>query len=155
LRIADLDDETDEEDVSMATGRPNGTNNDGSAARWQLMVSAAAVMTAIGGALMTLLVNINSLESTAANQAIIIATLERAATISAEHEVGYRTDIAGIRRDLVEVETQFCAEDAMRNLMHANDLRDFAMLWGKTMGSELPISNAFYPQIGRCQSIPH
>ena len=142
----------------MANGAPNG-RTDGTPtdanrafdASWQLLVSGAAVMTAVAGALMTLLVNINSLESTATNQATIIATLERAATAASEHEIGYRTDIAAIRRDLVEVETQFCAEDAMRNLMHANDLRDFSMLWNKSMGTDLPISNAYYPNIGRCQ----
>jgi hypothetical protein len=51
---------------------------------------------------------------------------------------------------LVEIETQFCASDVVRNLMHANDLRLFSMLWHKTFpDTTLPTDNAFYPKICR------
>lgn len=46
-----------------------------------------------------------------------------------------------------EIETQFCAMDIVRNLMHANDLRNTSLLWQKTFGTEYPIDNAFYPTI--------
>lgn len=47
---------------------------------------------------------------------------------------------------LAEVETQFCSADTIRNLMHANDLRIFSLLWHKAfVGSELPTDNAYYP----------
>jgi hypothetical protein len=139
-------------DTNGHNGR-NGSNGFYSAAaRWQLMVSAAAVMTAIGGALLTLLVSINSLENTANNLSARIVALEAVTPAVAEREVGFRADIAAIRRDMVEIETQFCSEDAIRNLMHANDLRDFSVLWAKVMGGELPISNAYYPHVGRCEA---
>ena len=41
-----------------------------------------------------------------------------------------------------------CGSDVVRNLMHANDLRLFAMLWHKVFaGSDIPTDNAFYPQV--------
>lgn len=62
-----------------------------------------------------------------------------------------RTENAKISAALVEIETQFCAADTMRNLMHANDLRMFSMLWAKSFpDSTYPIENAYYPRVGRC-----
>jgi hypothetical protein len=47
-----------------------------------------------------------------------------------------------------EVETQFCADDQMRNIMHANDMRLQSLLWQKTYpGTTLPTDNAYYPTI--------
>lgn len=46
-----------------------------------------------------------------------------------------------------EIETQFCAQDIVRNLMHANDLRNLSLLWKKTFGTDYPISNSYYPTI--------
>jgi hypothetical protein len=48
---------------------------------------------------------------------------------------------------LNEVETQFCAQDIVRNLMHANDLREIAMMWQKLFDQRFPTDNAFYPTI--------
>jgi hypothetical protein len=66
---------------------------------------------------------------------------------------GLRTDQARQQSALVEIETQFCAADTIRNLMHANDLRVESLLWAKTFtGQDYPITNAYYPRIGRCQT---
>lgn len=50
---------------------------------------------------------------------------------------------------LVEIETQFCASDIMRNLQHAQDLRLFSMLWSKAFdqNTKYPTDNAYYPVI--------
>ncbi len=49
---------------------------------------------------------------------------------------------------LKEIETQFCSEDIVRNLMHANDMRIQSMLWTKSFaGTALPTDNAYYPTI--------
>lgn len=48
---------------------------------------------------------------------------------------------------LIEIETQFCAQDIVRNLMHANDLRNLSVLWQKQFGESYPIGNAYYPTI--------
>lgn len=59
-----------------------------------------------------------------------------------------------LETSMIEIETQFCGNDVVRNLMHANDLRIQAMLWNKTFpGSQLPISNAYYPTIGKCHNL--
>lgn len=46
-----------------------------------------------------------------------------------------------------EIETQFCAQDIVRNLMHANDLRTVSLLWEKTFGVKYPTDNTYYPTI--------
>jgi hypothetical protein len=46
-----------------------------------------------------------------------------------------------------EIETQFCAADTTRNLIHASDLRNYAILYKQVFGAEFPIGNAFYPTI--------
>lgn len=48
---------------------------------------------------------------------------------------------------LAEIETQFCATDIVRNLMHANDLRNLSVIWEKQFGMPYPIGNAYYPTI--------
>lgn len=68
------------------------------------------------------------------------------ATLSAEMSDRKSRD-AALRVGLAEIETQFCASDVVRNLMHANDLRNFTMLWEKSFGTPYPISNAYYPEV--------
>jgi hypothetical protein len=46
-----------------------------------------------------------------------------------------------------EVETQFCASDIVRNLMHANDQRTSAVMWEKVFGTKYPTDNSYYPTI--------
>lgn len=46
-----------------------------------------------------------------------------------------------------EIETQFCAQDIVRNLMHANDMRSVSILWDKAGLGHLPTDNAYYPTI--------
>lgn len=53
-----------------------------------------------------------------------------------------------IQARLTEIETQFCAADIIRNLMHAQDMRVFSIIWHKTMPTtNYPTDNAYYPQI--------
>lgn len=64
--------------------------------------------------------------------------------------VALYVSLAEMRQSLKEVETQFCASDDVRNLMHAHDLRLTALLWKKTFGTDYPIGDAYYPKI--CQA---
>lgn len=66
-----------------------------------------------------------------------------AASVSAD------ATIKAMQRDLNELETEICAEDDLRNLMHAAELRDLAMLYEKIEGRSYQIGNAFYPQVCR------
>ncbi len=53
---------------------------------------------------------------------------------------------------LIEIETQFCAADIARNLMHAADLRNYAVLYKQVFGLDYPTGNAYYPNI--CNRAP-
>jgi hypothetical protein len=145
--------------LPVGGGNGNGNGNGGSlnyvtvhTARWQLMTSLAAVLIGVAGGFLTLMMNVNTLNNNASALSARLAMLESATNETRTDEVKTRTSIAAIERDLVEIETQFCAEDSMRNLMHANDLRFMGILWAKEFGVELPTANAFYPQVGRCAS---
>jgi hypothetical protein len=48
---------------------------------------------------------------------------------------------------LNEIETQFCAQDIVRNLMHASEMRTTSLLWEKQFGTRMPTDNAYYPTI--------
>lgn len=61
------------------------------------------------------------------------------------------SDLEATRQALIEIETQFCGEDAKIALMHSYDLRFESMLWEKTYGQPIPIANAVYPPVDRCQ----
>jgi hypothetical protein len=59
-----------------------------------------------------------------------------------------RSEAAAITQKLTEVETQFCASDIVRNLLHANELRLFSLLWAKIYpGEHMPTDNAYYPRV--------
>lgn len=59
-----------------------------------------------------------------------------------------RSQFAAMSAKLVEIETQFCASDIVRNLLHASDMRLQAMLWAKAYpGEKIPTDNAFYPRV--------
>jgi hypothetical protein len=48
--------------------------------------------------------------------------------------------------ELVEIETQFCASDSVRNIMHSNDMAVVSLLWSVTHdGAVYPTDNAYYP----------
>ncbi len=61
-----------------------------------------------------------------------------------------RTQVGQQQAALVEIETQFCGSDNMRNQIHAYDVRFTALLWQKVFDTRLPTDNAFYAQIGKC-----
>jgi hypothetical protein len=59
-----------------------------------------------------------------------------------------RTDISKLTAGQTEVETQFCASDIVRNLLHASDMRVVSVLWRKEFrDTPLPTDNAFYPVV--------
>jgi len=127
------------------SGEPTNGN-----ARWQTVGTFAAIAVILFGGLITTLVKINTVQNTADAQAVHIAALERQSTFDQEKIAELRAIAAKNGADLIEIETQFCASDSIRNQITAWDLRIFAVLWKKTFGDVLPTDNAFYGQIGRC-----
>jgi hypothetical protein len=74
-----------------------------------------------------------------------LATLEERVTSGSAER---RATDARFQAALTEIETQFCASDIVRNLIHANDLRMLSLLW-KTIhnGETYPTDNAYYPMV--------
>lgn len=119
----------------------------GGTARWQLWVS-------IGGAAFVLLSAISGLAFTAISAKQEVEEL--AARVMAVEELARadRAKLSAMDYKLVEVETQFRASDQIRNLMHANEMRNTAMLWSKAFGVTFPIDNAYYPTIAQERVAP-
>lgn len=87
-----------------------------------------------------------SLASEAQSHKAKIERLEIQVSTLQSELAGNESTLKGVDKDLNEVETQFCAQDIVRNLMHANDLRMFSMLYDK-VGMKLPTDNSYYPTI--------
>jgi hypothetical protein len=47
----------------------------------------------------------------------------------------------------IEIETQFCEQGHIVNIMHAVDLRNAAFIWHKVTGDIYPTDNAYYPVV--------
>jgi hypothetical protein len=81
--------------------------------------------------------------------------LRAAETLVASNAGERRSQVAAMNAKLVEIETQFCASDIVRNLTHADDMRLTALMWAKLYpGEKLPTDNAFYPRICNRVSTP-
>jgi DNA repair exonuclease SbcCD ATPase subunit len=64
--------------------------------------------------------------------------------------------LAALEQKLVEVETQFCASDIIRNLMHSNDLRVISIVWHALfLHSTYPTDDAYYPQVCNRSASPN
>ena len=61
------------------------------------------------------------------------------------------TRLAETEGKLIDVQNQLCAQDTVRNVMHANDSRVIAQMWEKIFpGSNYQLGNSFYPVVGQC-----
>jgi hypothetical protein len=65
-----------------------------------------------------------------------------------DRNVIQREQLAVVDAKMIEIETQFCGSDTVRNLIHGEDLRLFSMLWRQTFPTmTFPTDNSYYPQI--------
>ncbi len=80
-----------------------------------------------------------------------IANLKQNYQLVLERMSTIRSDQAKMSADLIEIETQFCGGDNIRNQIHANDMRFTAMMWKKLFDTTMPTDNSFYAQIGKCK----
>lgn len=118
----------------------------GGIARWQVVISVAAGGAAFIGFAYTV---VSSIVTVSIQQNLQI---ERNAEFYRRMDT-MRQDIENLKvKDaqqkaaLIEIETQFCAGDAARNLTHASDLRLIAAIYEKVFGSSLPVGNSYYAQ---------
>lgn len=123
----------------------NGGNGSWSSAytRWGLYVSAVSALAIIVAAFIWVGTIANEVAQTEKEQEEMYRRLGKIEG----NQSGSGLAIATLGRDEREIETQFCASDIVRNLMHANDQRDIALMWEKLYGQKYPTDNTFYPQI--------
>lgn len=120
---------------------PNGVR------RWQEWIPTAGLMLTVLVGVITYVVQIANVQMQNAQNSDKIKELERRVAVLVERTTDQLTRITVIQADLREVETQFCASDIVRNLMHANDMRTTSVLWAKVFIGVMPTDNAYYPVI--------
>lgn len=131
----------------MSVPAPNGF-----ASKWHLFAAFVPMIALMVGGAWTLGTRLNTVEVqlAAAERDLDHTKVDYALVLSRLGDI--RSEQTRTVTSLIEIETQFCSQDNIRNLTHAADLRLMAMLWKKTFGDELPTANAFYARIGRCQA---
>lgn len=121
------------------TSAPNGNGY----GRYSFYASAAIVLFTVIGAIIWIGGIANEV---AQNKGYIEAQSTK--IIALEHDLRSNDLLtSNLQRDQRESETQFCANDIVRNLMHANELRTTSLLWQKVFGVPYPTDNAYYPTI--------
>jgi hypothetical protein len=108
-----------------------------------IIVPVAAVLFTIIGTIW----NLASVAFRVAAQDTEIATIKVQREVDRQEIGRLRLETSAQKAALLEIETQFCEADHLRNLTHANDLRMFSMLWNKAFGQNLPTDNAYYPTV--------
>ena len=129
-----------------------GLKIDGSIAPVALSVEQAKVAQASTGERVRLIESTQQVRS----QAIAdISSMKQDLQRTFDRVAEIRSDNTKQTAALIEIETQFCAADIMRNLMHAHDMRVQSLLWDKSFeGSKMPTDNAYYPVICNRSSLP-
>lgn len=127
-------------------GRPN----------WTLLVSSMSVIALIiGGMWLVIGLRIDAsvapllLSNVALTNVTDIHTksIQELRRIDAADEADTSARDAKTSGRLVQVETQICDDEQLRNIARATDLRTTAMLWQKVFpGSTYPTDNSYYPQ---------
>lgn len=111
--------------------------------------AVGAVFVAIVTAWVTLNVQINTaFNNGVTNQNEISAIQARLGRIEEKLDI-LSTESTRQASSLVEVETQFCAEDVVRNQMHLDELRSVALLWRKVFAADFPLEASYFPSICR------
>jgi hypothetical protein len=125
-------------------------NNSNGGGRWQTITavgSVAAVIVLIIGVIYqaaSLSYNTTANTITIDRQSAEIARLEGRLNDAANKLTVLDTQQA-------EIETQFCSQSTVVNLMHGKDLGLISELWSRAFGHPYPLDNTYYPIIGRCR----
>lgn len=93
---------------------------------------------------------VRTIESALPNATAIgtdIGNLKQNYGLIVDRQAGLRADVVQQAAALIEIETQFCASDIVRNLMHAEDVRKLSMLWQKEFQVQFPTDNTYYPVV--------
>jgi hypothetical protein len=121
----------------VAAGANNGNT------RWQTIAAIITVAVLGSGAI----VQFGSLRSTVERLETDLTDFRNIQRAQGDEIARLQKSIGELHLSLSEIETQFCASDIVRNLMHANDLRQVSLLWQKVFNVPYPTNNAYYPTI--------
>lgn len=125
------------------TSEPNGS------ARWQFGINTVMMVFSLAVPVVAFLVQTASLETKLEGaRAQVVALDRRILALEGAVQIN-REDIAAQKAAFVEIETQFHAADEMRNLTHAQDMRDYAIVYRKVFGADYPMGPAYFPTIAR------
>jgi hypothetical protein len=119
------------------------------------LISMVSVAGVIAGAMITFFVNMSTIRAENAAQFARIVSLESNYNSLLDREATLRSNVASLQASILEIQTQFCAEDDMRNLMQASNYRVLAVLWNKvnpanpggSMGVDFPLGAIYYPHV--------
>lgn len=85
----------------------------------------------------------SDMKSLITNHAVVDGKVDNLTEANATTVLRIRT----VERDLNEIETQFCANDQIRNKDLVHTERILAMLWQKEFGQPYPTNNSYFPMI--------
>ena len=135
----------------MSPARPhNGSGRYGWLAMWLGIAGSALVV--LGGA-WTTISSLTAMSLTQTAQGTKLGELERALGEERASVSGLQSQVSAMRVSLNEIETQFCAEDIVRNVMHESNERIVSAMYEKIYGQRLATDNAYYPVI--CNRSPY
>jgi hypothetical protein len=121
----------------MSASPPNGASRLG---LWLSIVISAMVLVSMIGAMFYVAYNGKSNTEALAAQSVLIKDISDKSALIQDR-------LTKIEVAQNEIETQFCSQDIVRNLMHAGDMRNISLLWEKVFGTRYPTDNAYYPTI--------
>jgi hypothetical protein len=129
-------------------GNGNGNGYASSNRGMQWIVTLFPLLIVVVGSMVTFFITMSTLGAQVSALGARVTSLEQNYNQMSEREMILRTNSATMGAKMSEIETQFCGEDHVRNLMHSQDLRTMSMMWNKVFpNSTLPSSDAYYPQI--------
>jgi hypothetical protein len=115
--------------------------------RWQTVTGIVSIVVVISIAAAGIVVQFGALSQQIVDLQSANHEINDRVRANEERIAALGSSAVSINMSLKEVETQFCASDIVRNLMHANDLREVSLLWQKIFGTPYPTDNAYYPSI--------
>jgi hypothetical protein len=130
------------------------TTRNGSKYGWLAMwlgIAGSAIV--IGGSALSVITNMTAQSLTLSQHTTKLADLEKDLFDTRGIVNDLRSQVSSLRVSLNEIETQFCAEDIVRNLMHENNTRLQSAIYQKVFGQPLATDNAYYPVI--CNRSPY
>lgn len=116
-------------------------------AKRQLYVTSAGVAIVLLSSLIGLYVKIDAADRSAQQSSTQIRDLDRRIDKLSNQSDTNRIDVAALKQQGLETETQLCSIEEMRNMLHLSETRTTAILWRKVYGTDYPTGTMYFPII--------